>query len=103
MDKKDKLDVRVASPEKVLWEGQAFAVSSKNSQGKFDILPHHTSFLTIVEDQPIKIINRPKKVLQDFRFPRALIYNRNNRVSIYTLESSENRGLRTEDGIENGS
>lgn len=87
-EKKDEIDIRIVSPERVLWEGAAFAVSSKNSQGKFDILPHHTSFLTIVEDQPIKIINRPKKVLQEFRFPRALIYNRNNRVSIYTLELS---------------
>ena len=92
MDKeKDEIDVRVASPEKVLWEGAAFAVSSKNSQGNFDILPHHASFLTIIEDQPIKISNKKKKVLQEFRFPRALVYNRDNRVSIYTL------GLKTED------
>lgn len=90
MDKKDKVYVRVASPEKIIWEGGAFAVSSKNSQGKFDILPHHANFLTIVEDQPIKISDK-KKVLQEFRFPRALIYNRDNRVSIYTLGSSEDR------------
>ena len=85
MDEKDKVQIRVASPEKVLWEGAAFAVSSKNSQGNFDILPHHASFLTIVEDQPIKISSQKKKVLQEFRFKRALVYNRNNRVSIYTL------------------
>lgn len=85
MDKKDEIYIQVVSPEKVLWGGTAFAVSSKNSQGKFDILPHHASFLTIVEDQPIKITSRPKKVLQEFHFPRALIYNRDNRVSIYTL------------------
>lgn len=93
MNKKDGIYVRVASPEKVLWEGTAFAVSAKNSQGKFDILPHHTGFLTIVEDQPIKISNQQKKVLQEFRFPRALIYNRDNRVAIYTLGSQK-----TEDG-----
>jgi F0F1-type ATP synthase epsilon subunit len=85
MKKEDKLDIRIANPEKVLWEGEAFAISSKNSQGKFDILPHHTSFLTIVEDQPIKISNRQKKVLQEFRFPRAVVYNHNNQVSVYTL------------------
>ena len=82
--RKNEIYVRVASPEKVLWEDKAFAVSSRNSQGKFDILPHHTSFLTIVENQPIKI-SGPKKILQEFRFKRALIYNRVNRVSIYTL------------------
>lgn len=80
----NKLKVKVVSPEKVVWESAAFSVSSKNSQGKFDILPHHANFLTIIEDQPIKISER-KKLLQEFRFPRALIYNRNNQVSIYTL------------------
>ena len=87
---KDEIYVKLASPEKVLWEGTAFAVSSKNSQGNFDILPHHTGFLTIVEDQPIKIRNPKKKVLQEFRFPRALVYNRENKVSIYTLGERTN-------------
>lgn len=81
----DLLTIRISSPEEVLWSGEAFAVSSTNSQGNFDILPHHTGFLTIVENQPIKISSKKKKVLQEFRFPRALIYNRNNQVSIYTL------------------
>ena len=87
MNKKDedRIEIRIASPEKVLWEGAGFAVSSKNSQGKFDILPHHASFLTIVEDQPIKISSQRNKVLQEFRFPQALIYNRDNKVSVYTL------------------
>ncbi len=91
MNKKDedRIEIRIASPEKVLWEGAGFAVSSKNSQGKFDILPHHASFLTIVEDQPLKISDSDKKVLQEFRFPRALVYNRENKVSIYTLGSSK--------------
>jgi len=85
MKEKEGIYVRVASSEKVLWEGEAFAVSSKNSQGKFDILPHHTNFLTIVEDQPIKISNQKRQVLQEFRFKQAVIYNQENRVAIYTL------------------
>ena len=85
----DLLTIKISSPEEVLWSGEAFAVSSKNSQGKFDILPHHASFLTIVEDQPLKISDSDKKVLQEFRFPRALVYNRENKVSIYTLGSSK--------------
>lgn len=86
-ERKEELAVKITNPEGVLWEGTAFAVSSENSQGKFNILPHHASFLTLVENQPIQI-NSPKKVLQEFRFKRALIYNRDNRVAIYTLTSS---------------
>ena len=89
MKKEDKLKIQVAGPEKILWEGEAFAISSKNSQGKFDILPHHATFLTIVQDQPIKISDSGKKVLQEFRFPRALVYNREDKVSIYTLGSPQ--------------
>jgi F0F1-type ATP synthase epsilon subunit len=86
MTKNNKgLKIKISSPGKVIWEGEAFSVSSKNSQGKFDILPHHANFLTIVEDQPLKISNQKRQVLQEFRFPRALIYNRNNQVAVYTL------------------
>jgi F0F1-type ATP synthase epsilon subunit len=81
----NSLTVKISSPEKTIWEGDAFAVSSRNPQGKFDILPHHASFLTIIEDQPIKISSQTKKVLQEFRFKQAIIYNRDNKVSIYTL------------------
>jgi len=81
----DLLTVKISSPEGVLWEGTAFAVSSKNSQGKFDILPHHTRFLTIIENRPLKISNQKRQVLQEFRFPQAVIYNQDNRVAIYTL------------------
>jgi F0F1-type ATP synthase epsilon subunit len=85
MEDQNKLKIRIASPEKVIWEGSAFAVSSTNSQGNFDILPHHASFLTLVEDQPVKINNQERQVLQEFRFKQAIIYNRDNKVSIYTL------------------
>jgi len=88
MDNKS-LKVKISSPEGVLWEGTAFAVSSKNSQGKFDILPHHTRFLTIIENQPLKISNQNRQVLQEFRFPQAVIYNQDNRVAIYTLGTSD--------------
>jgi F0F1-type ATP synthase epsilon subunit len=81
----NSLTVKISSPEKTIWEGDAFAVSSRNPQGKFDILPQHASFLTIIEDQPIKISSQTKKVLQEFRFKQAIIYNRDNKVSIYTL------------------
>jgi len=85
--KRKEIAIRVASPEEIIWEGTAFAVSSKNSQGDFDILPHHASFLTIVEDNPIKISGKGKKVIQEFRFKKALVYNRGDNVSIYTLTS----------------
>ena len=76
------LKVRISSPDAVIWEGDAISVSSINSQGPFDILPYHTNFITIVENQPIKI-HTPVK-WEEFTYTNAIIYNRKNTVLIYT-------------------
>lgn len=77
------LNIKVISPKQVLFEGQAESLSSKNSAGNFDILPEHANFITLVENQPIKIILADKKPVS-FNFPIAIIYNYQNQVRIYT-------------------
>src|ERR1051325_2061123 len=52
----DRLHVKVQTPEKVLWEGEADAVTSRNSAGVFDILPEHANFISMLEAVPIEII-----------------------------------------------
>lgn len=78
----DVLQVRINSPEKLLWEGEAISVSSKNSQGPFDILPYHTNFVTILEDVVIKVNTGHE--IKDFTFPHSVMYVHSNRVYIYT-------------------
>lgn len=77
------LNVRIDSPEKVIWEGKATSVSSVNSEGAFDILPEHASFITFVENKPV-IIRQDKKELGRYTFERAILYVRNNSVTVYT-------------------
>lgn len=77
------LNVRIITPKKVIFKDQAFSVSSANSSGKFDILPDHANFITIVEGQPVTVRIQKKKRLT-FRFPVAIIYNSKNQVNIYT-------------------
>ena len=79
----ESLKVRIITPRKVIFEDQALSVSSTNSSGKFDILPEHANFITIVENQTITIRIRNKRRLT-FSFPLAIIYNINNMVNIYT-------------------
>jgi len=76
------LSVKINSPDKIIWEGKAEYVSSVNSQGPFDILPFHANFITIIENKPIKIKSGPS--LQQYTFPRAVIYAHKNSVLIYT-------------------
>lgn len=77
------LTVRVISPKQILFSGEARSVSSKNSKGKFDILPAHAKFLTFIEKQKIEIRTTDNKTLE-FNFPFAIIYNDNNKVDIFT-------------------
>lgn len=78
----ETLIVKIMSPREVLFDGPALAVSSENSQGKFDIIPEHANYITIVEKNPIVIL-KPDKTQQSFTFAQAIIYHLKNKVSIY--------------------
>lgn len=78
----DLLTVKVISPQDTLFNGEAFALSSSNSSGNFDVLPQHADFITIVENQPITI-QTEKKEKVTFQFPLAIIYTAKNNVTVY--------------------
>lgn len=77
------LHVRIISPQQLILDAQAQSVSSKNSQGPFDILPQHANFITIIENSSIVIRQKGQKPLT-FKFPTAIIWNKENTVNIYT-------------------
>jgi F0F1-type ATP synthase epsilon subunit len=77
-----KLFVSINSPEKVLWEGEADAVSSLNSAGVFDILPGHANFITITNKQSVLV--RRSDGDREFNPDTAVIYVRSNLVTVYT-------------------
>ena len=77
------LQVRVLSPKKMIFLGQAESVTSTNTNGKFDILPQHANFITLIKNQPIVIINKEKKKIE-FTFNLAIMYALNNHVTVYT-------------------
>lgn len=77
-----QLNVKITSPNKIIYDSPADSVSSVNSQGPFDILPYHANFITIIENHTVIIRNNKDK--QEFNFKRAIIYTNNNKVQIYT-------------------
>ena len=79
----EMLKVRIVTPKQLIFEADVLSVSSVNMAGKFDILPEHANFITIVQGQTITIRTRDKKRLV-FTFPIAIIYNSENKVNIYT-------------------
>lgn len=82
MDNKNAIFVRISSPDKLIWEGDALSLSSVNSQGPFDILPYHANFISIIENQPLKI-RTPVKT-EEFVFPNCIIYAHENKVIVFT-------------------
>jgi F0F1-type ATP synthase epsilon subunit len=48
-----ELYVIVRNSEQILYDGLADAVTSFNEKGKFDIIPLHTNFISIVKDKII--------------------------------------------------
>lgn len=77
----DELQVRIQTPEGLIWEGRAQSVSSQNSAGAFDILPDHANIITLIERQPITIIFSGGQ--KEFTFEKAIISFRENKLSIY--------------------
>ena len=77
------LHIRILSPQQLILDTQAQSVTSKNTQGNFDILPLHANFITVIENVPIVIHTLEGKRLS-FAFPFAIIFTANNQVNIYT-------------------
>ncbi len=77
------LHVRIISPQQLLLDTQALSVSSKNLAGKFDILPQHAHFITLIENSPIEV-RLPNQKPVVFNFPMAIIFVTDNKVNIYT-------------------
>lgn len=77
------LNVRILTPKQTLFEGEALSVSSKNSSGKFDILPQHANFLTLIENQPLTVIKQNKEKIT-LNLVAGVIYAESNQVHIYT-------------------
>lgn len=47
------LTVVVRNKDKVLYSGKAFAVSSVNDKGPFDVLAEHQSFISLIKDKVV--------------------------------------------------
>ncbi len=65
MENKSKqklLNVTVKGPAKQEFQGLAYSITSLNKRGKFDILPFHVNFITLIKDYVI-IQQQDKKMI----------------------------------------
>jgi F0F1-type ATP synthase epsilon subunit len=76
------LHVRISAASSVLWEGEAYSVTSENSDGRFDILGLHSNFITLIRDVPI-VITLADGTVKEFTFQQSVIHVTDNHVKIF--------------------
>jgi F0F1-type ATP synthase epsilon subunit len=77
------LHVRISKASELVWEGNAQSVSSKNSDGTFDILPMHSNFVTLIREDPIKIVAEDGSE-KKYVFKQSVIFVNENKVKIFS-------------------
>ena len=74
--------VRVSASSKEVWEGDAYSISSENSDGKFDILGLHSNFITLIRNKPI-VVSTTKGEKKTFNFKQSVLLVTGNLVKIF--------------------
>ncbi len=75
------LAVKVYSPFKVYFQGEANSVSAVNNTGPFDILPQHHNFLTLLN--ACDLVIRTSETKQKIRIARGVMHVRANHVTVF--------------------
>jgi len=91
----ETINIIIMSPEEVVWEGKATALSSRNEDGEFDILPNHANFITLIKNTDVTVLLLDESKHRTFRFEQAVLFFQENVAKIYihtqdTVEQAKN-------------
>lgn len=75
------LTVIVRNKDRILYSGSAYAVSSINDRGIFDILPQHENFISLLKEKII--IHQTQKESQHLQIDNGVLRVNNDKVYIY--------------------
>jgi len=67
----ESFTLKIFSPFKVFFEGEALALSAVNKTGPFDILAKHEDFLTIL--QPCSVVVQTTQGRKEFPLERGIV------------------------------
>lgn len=73
--------LKVYSPYKVYFDGDAASVSAESATGPFDILPKHHNFITLLE--PCDVIIRTNRGDQTIRIAGGMMHVKSDDVVIF--------------------
>lgn len=76
-----EITLTIRNRTSLVFRGQVKAVTSLNDEGKFDILPEHTNFISIIKDYII--IHNLDGTDKELKITRGILKMRGNLISIY--------------------
>lgn len=77
----EEFDLLIRNRQRSLYEGKAAAVSTKNDEGAFDILPQHVHFISIIKEYIT--ITKLDGTTQQFPIDIGVLKVYQNQVRIY--------------------
>ena len=75
------INITIKSRKKILYQGKALYLTSVNDNGKFDILPQHANFISLIKD--FIIIRKEDEQDEKIDIKTGVLKNINNIVSVY--------------------
>ena len=75
--------VVITNPDETIWQGEAESVSAENSMGKFDVLPQHANFVTIINPGSTIVVRVFGKKPFVFTYEDAVLAVKSGKVDIY--------------------
>jgi F0F1-type ATP synthase epsilon subunit len=77
----EKLKVVVKSPEGIVFDGEVFAITSKNIGGLFDVLPYHSNFISIIKE--LLLLYETKDSPKEMKIENGVMKVSENDVEIF--------------------
>jgi F0F1-type ATP synthase epsilon subunit len=78
---KDRLSVTIKNQEKIIFQGQAKALTSENDKGVFDILPRHANFISLIKNKIVVLKEEGTK--ETFQIHSGLMRVWKNQIQVY--------------------
>ena len=80
-EKKQQINVTARAPFHVYYEGAAESLTAKNKVGKFDILPGHADFFSMLDKGDVTITNKTEQVI--FPITHGIVTVHNDEVLLF--------------------
>lgn len=67
--------------KEVFFQGRVKSISSENRLGKFDVLPQHANFISLIFNELIIITEKNEKI--SYKFKKGVLEVSENKVNIF--------------------